>query len=112
LVDAVALPDAHDRVGLNNRTEGDGEVKRGMERLRLMILAEGMRPLHYHEKTLSGRDSGPPEEIRKCYEGLRDKLEKGAEEGNEGIKGLLEECRKLVEGLPAGAVAIGQPEGV
>lgn len=41
MVDAVALPDTYGDLGLVDEDNGDVVIRKGMERLRLMVLAEG-----------------------------------------------------------------------
>ncbi len=48
----------------------------------------------------------PPEKIRECYEGFREKLEKGVEEGDEGMKGKHEESVRILNGLPQEATRV------
>ncbi|RSH87047.1 hypothetical protein EHS25_003535 [Saitozyma podzolica] len=82
LVDAVALSD-----GPRDDTDAgklEARVRDGLERLRLMVIAEE-----------------PPENIRTCFEGFRADVEALAE-GNPEWDGVLQECRDLVEAVPPG----------
>ncbi|GFZ51357.1 hypothetical protein JCM24511_09118 [Saitozyma sp. JCM 24511] len=82
LVDAVALSD-----GPRDDTDTgklEARVRDGLERLRLMVIAEES-----------------PVKIKTCFEGFRADAEALAE-GNSEWDGVLQECRDLVEAVPPG----------
>ncbi|CAD6585962.1 MAG: hypothetical protein TREMPRED_004286 [Tremellales sp. Tagirdzhanova-0007] len=91
LVDAVALPEQHDQLAPQDRDK----VEMGVERFRLMVIA-----------------GEPAEEIRRCYEGFREQLEKGAEDPSGGRREMLAECRKYLDGLPASNGHTATHEGI
>jgi hypothetical protein len=119
LVDAVALSDGP-RDDTDDAGKLEARVRDGLERLRLMVIAEGELVWEITPRRGPGpalpcqwsrcdqcfvvtslTPSEPPERIRTCFEGFRADAEALAE-GNPEWDEVLQECRDLVEAVPPG----------